>query len=155
MAFLLFIFTLTGTDNGLFCIDISYALPLLSRLLGYITSSSPSKPTFIFTGPFHLSSSISLALNIIGLLFLLFAFVTFNFPSEAPVNDQNMNYTSAAIGVIALLGTVTWFAEARGRFTGPVSGQGALEVEGVGQGRSEEVVAGAGVEGVEVGKEKK
>ncbi|KAL4796799.1 amino acid/polyamine transporter I [Aspergillus venezuelensis] len=131
---------------------ISYALPLLSRLLGHVTSSSPSKSTFTFTGPFHLSSSMSLALNTIGLLFLLFAFVTFNFPSEAPVNDQNMNYTSAAIGVIALLGTVTWFAGARGRFTGPVSGQGNLHVEGVGQERSEEVVAEAGIEGVKLGR---
>ncbi|KAL4946697.1 hypothetical protein BDV06DRAFT_231771 [Aspergillus oleicola] len=115
---------------------ISYALPLLSRLLGHITSSSPSESTFKFTGPFHLHSTLSLTLNTIGLLFLLFAFVTFNFPSEAPVNEENMNYTSAAIGVIAFLGTGTWFLEARGRFTGPVNVEVVEVVEGIGENRS-------------------
>ncbi|KAL6238892.1 hypothetical protein BDW75DRAFT_237078 [Aspergillus navahoensis] len=81
---------------------ISYALPLLSRLLGYIASHRISSAQFT------------------GLFFLLFAFVTFNFPSEAPVDDENMNYTSAAIGVIALIGVVTWASTACRRFTGPV-----------------------------------
>ncbi|KAL4929124.1 amino acid/polyamine transporter I [Aspergillus undulatus] len=73
--------------------------------------------------PFSLPLSLSLLLNTIGLLFLLFAFVTFNFPSTAPVDDQNMNYTSAAIGVIALLAVATWFFSARRRFCGPVVGR--------------------------------
>jgi steroid 5-alpha reductase family enzyme len=46
--------------------------------------------------------------------------VTFNFPSLAPVDDENMNYTSAAIGVIALVGIGTWVVSARKGFTGPV-----------------------------------
>ncbi|KAL2814305.1 amino acid/polyamine transporter I [Aspergillus granulosus] len=95
---------------------ISYALPLLSRLLGYITNHR----TTAFTGSFALALPLSLGLNALGLLFLLFAFVTFNFPSMAPVNDENMNYTSAAIGVIALVGIGTWITSARKKFTGPV-----------------------------------
>ncbi|CEL10752.1 Putative GABA permease [Aspergillus calidoustus] len=95
---------------------ISYAFPLLSRLLGYITNHR----TTAFTGSFALALPLSLALNALGLLFLLFAFVTFNFPSLAPVDDENMNYTSAAIGVIALVGIGTWVVSARKRFTGPV-----------------------------------
>ncbi|KAL3485616.1 GABA permease [Aspergillus germanicus] len=95
---------------------ISYALPLLSRLLGYITNHR----TTAFTGSFALPLPLSLALNALGLLFLLFAFVTFNFPSLAPVDDENMNYTSAAVGVIALVGIGTWVVSARKRFRGPV-----------------------------------
>ncbi|EAA64822.1 hypothetical protein AN1702.2 [Aspergillus nidulans FGSC A4] len=103
--------------------DISYALPLLARLLGYVTSHKISSTHF--KGPFSLSLPLSLSLNALGLLFLLFAFVTFNFPSEAPVDDENMNYTSAAIGVIALVGVVTWVTTASKMFTGPVEVNGS------------------------------
>ncbi|KAL4899767.1 hypothetical protein BDW74DRAFT_188926 [Aspergillus multicolor] len=108
---------------------ISYALPLLSRLLGYATSHKISSAQF--SGAFSLNLSLSLSLNALGLLFLLFAFVTFNFPSEAPVDDVNMNYTSAAIGVIALVAVGTWGLTARKRFTGPVEG-----IEGEGEGET-------------------
>ncbi|KAL4974868.1 hypothetical protein BDW66DRAFT_160907 [Aspergillus desertorum] len=74
--------------------------------------------------PFSLPFPLSVFLNAIGLLLLLFAFVTFTFPSEAPVNDENMNYTSAAIGVIALIGLVTWAFTACRRFSGPVEVNG-------------------------------
>ncbi|KAL4763722.1 putative GABA permease [Aspergillus foveolatus] len=104
---------------------ISYALPLLARLLGYVTSHKISTH---FTRPFSLSLPLSLSLNVLGLLFLLFAFVTFNFPSEAPVDDENMNYTSAAIGGIALVGVVTWVTAASKMFTGPVEVNGVSEI---------------------------
>jgi choline transport protein len=35
----------------------------------------------------------AIAFNTIGLLFLLFAAITFNFPSEYPVTHESMNYT--------------------------------------------------------------
>lgn len=56
-----------------------------------------------------------------GLTYLLFACITFNFPSVYPVTSENMNYTSAAIGVIMFIALVTWV---RKYFSGP-------EVEGV------------------------
>jgi choline transport protein len=62
---------------------------------------------------------VSIALNIIGLIFLLFAAITFNFPSENPVTHQSMNYTSAAIGVIALISGITWITTGRKQFSGP------------------------------------
>jgi hypothetical protein len=77
-------------------------------------------------------------------LFLLFAFVTFNFPSLAPVDDENMNYTSAAVGVIALVGIGTWVVSARKRFRGPVD-----TVHGVGD--SSEVEPSADGNGVAAG----
>ncbi|KAL4922508.1 amino acid permease-domain-containing protein [Aspergillus aurantiobrunneus] len=97
---------------------ISYALPLFARLLGYASGNRTST----FRGSFSLRLPLSLSLNAVGLLSLLFAFVTFNFPSQAPVDDENMNYTSAAIGVIGLVGIVTWFITAHRRFTGPLDG---------------------------------
>ena len=36
-----------------------------------------------------------------------------------PVNKENMNYTSAAIGVIGLVSLVTWITTGRHKFTGP------------------------------------
>jgi ammonia channel protein AmtB len=61
-------------------------------------------------------------MNVIGFLFLIFAFIIFNFPSEAPVDESTMNYTSAAIGVIALLSLITWFTTGHRYFHGPAEG---------------------------------
>ena len=91
-------------------------------------------------GPYKLGK-FSLPLNIIGFLFLLFASITFNFPQGKPVlnaerqdrdsmlmtsflevnpvNKDNMNYTSAALGVIGLISLVTWITTGRRKFTGP------------------------------------
>ncbi|OKL62013.1 hypothetical protein UA08_02705 [Talaromyces atroroseus] len=99
----------------------SYALALLARLLGYLfrdRSSTNSK--LVFTGSlWSLSLPVSLSMNALGFAFLLFAFITFNFPSEAPVTEESMNYTSAAIGVIALLSLITWFTTGHRHFHGP------------------------------------
>jgi hypothetical protein len=62
---------------------------------------------------------LSLGFSVIGLLFLLFASITFNFPSNAPVTSESMNYTCAAIGLLTLLSLVTWFTTATQRFAGP------------------------------------
>lgn len=75
--------------------------------------------TTSFDSPYSLSMPISLSLNVVGLIFLLFASITFNFPSSYPVTQESMNYTAVAIGVIGLLSAVTWFTTGRKRFTGP------------------------------------
>ncbi|KAJ5887801.1 hypothetical protein N7495_007842 [Penicillium taxi] len=93
---------------------LSYAMALFSRLVGYFSGHVVK-----MEGPYALSTPVSVALNTVGLLFLLFAAITFNFPSTAPVNHESMNYTSAAIGVIALISTITWFTTGRKDFTGP------------------------------------
>ncbi|GKZ37811.1 hypothetical protein AbraIFM66950_009600 [Aspergillus brasiliensis] len=71
------------------------------------------------TGPFALPTSMSISLNVLGLLFLLFASITFNFPESYPVTKDSMNYTSAAIGVIAVISVATWVVTGRKHFTGP------------------------------------
>lgn len=94
--------------------DLSYATALASRLLGFATGHKTN-----LTGPFALPLSISIAFNILGLLFLVFASITFNFPTSYPVSHESMNYTSAAIGVIALIATITWLTTGRKHFAGP------------------------------------
>lgn len=89
-------------------------MALGARLVGYYTGHVTK-----LTGPYAFSTPVSIGLNIVGLIFLLFASITFNFPSAAPVNQESMNYTSAAIGVIALISLITWITTGREHFTGP------------------------------------
>lgn len=89
-------------------------MPLFSRLLAYFTGHLTT-----FQGPWSLSLPVSLTVNAIGLLFLAFCSITFNFPYSSPVTKDSMNYTSAAIGVIALISVVTWLTTGRKQFTGP------------------------------------
>ncbi|KAF7713745.1 Amino acid permease [Penicillium ucsense] len=93
---------------------LSYAMALFSRLVGYFTGHVTT-----LKGPFALSTPISIGLNCIGLLFLLFASITFNFPSTSPVTESTMNYTSAAVGIIGLISIITWFTTGQRNFAGP------------------------------------
>lgn len=107
--------------------DLSYAMALGSRLLGYVTNHKRT-----LTGPFALPTSMSISLNVLGLLFLLFASITFNFPESYPVTKDSMNYTSAAIGVIGVISVATWVVTGRKHFTGPGAwdGSGSRVTEG-------------------------
>ena len=60
--------------------------------------------------------------NVVGLLYLVFAVITFNFPSVYPVSADNMNYTSAAVGVSIVIAALTWFTTGRQSYTGPQRG---------------------------------
>ena len=104
-------------------IDLSYAMPLLVRILARFTGH-----TKVLSGPYTLGK-YGIVLNAVGLIFLLFASITFNFPTVNPVDQNNMNYTSAAIGVIALISAVTWFTTGRKHFTGPETGITITDVE--------------------------
>lgn len=102
-------------------------MALGSRLLGYVTNHRRT-----LTGPFALPTSMSISLNVLGLLFLLFASITFNFPESYPVTKDSMNYTSAAIGVIGVISVATWVVTGRKHFTGPGvwDGSGSRVTEG-------------------------
>jgi choline transport protein len=93
---------------------LSYAMPLLTRLISYFSRTHRQ-----LTGPWAMKPLVSVIVNFIGLTYLLFACITFNFPSENPVNSENMNYTSAAVGMIMFVAAVTWFTTARKHFSGP------------------------------------
>ena len=108
---------------------LSYAMPLFVRLLSLWTGHAkviPGAYTLGRFGPW---------LNGAGLLFLMFACVDFNFPQIGPVTADNMNYCSAAFGIIGLISVVTWFVDGRKNFTGPQTGVvNAVEAEDKGLG---------------------
>ena len=92
---------------------LSYAMPLLARILSWFTGNAK-----VLSGPYTLGR-YGIIMNAVGLIFLVFTSVTFNFPTLAPVDSENMNYTSAAIGIIGLISAVTWLLSGRKSFTGP------------------------------------
>jgi len=106
---------------------LSYAMPLLVRLISHFNGSHRQ-----LSGPWAMKPVVSIATNAVGLAYLTFACITFNFPSVYPVTSENMNYTSAAIGVIMFIAALTWFTSARQRFSGP-------EVHGIEEFIGEEV----------------
>lgn len=115
----------------------------MSRLLAHFTGHFDA-----FTGPWRMSVPVSLTLNAIGLAYLLFGVITFNFPYSAPVTKESMNYTSAAIGVIGLISAVTWWTTGKKYFTGPMDANVILKAEGPEaiDGKSADVIASQGLE---------
>lgn len=111
-------------------------MPLLVRIIARFTGHAKVLP-----GPYTLGR-YGIVLNVIGLVFLLFASITFNFPTVNPVDYNNMNYTSAAIGVIGLISLVTWLTTGRKNFTGPGTG---MSVEGMAVGGEDGSVAAGGL----------
>ncbi|KAL8941715.1 MAG: hypothetical protein Q9216_002088 [Gyalolechia sp. 2 TL-2023] len=75
-------------------------MPLIARVLARFYGHANVLP-----GPYTLGR-YGLIVNLIGLTFLVFTSITFNFPTLAPVDKENMNYTSAAIGVIGMISLV-------------------------------------------------
>lgn len=104
---------------------VSYAMPLLARLLSHFTSSAPVQ----INGLYNLGK-LSVPLNFVGLVYLVFTAVTFNFPTLRPVTPENMNYTSAAVGVIMVVAVVTWLTTGWRQFKGPESGGVTVVIEG-------------------------
>lgn len=105
--------------------DLSYVMPLFVRIWGRLR------------GQHDIDSAYSLGrwgmlFNVVGILYLIFAIITFNFPSVYPVSADNMNYTSAAVGVSALIAVITWFTTGRTQYTGPQKG-GILQARRHGQ----------------------
>ncbi|KAE9369601.1 amino acid transporter [Stipitochalara longipes BDJ] len=95
---------------------LSYIMPLAVRLWGRWTGKGPE----FIEGSYNLKFGVWL--NILGVLYLAFATITFNFPSTYPINASNMNYTCAAVGVSVLIAAVTWFTTGSKHFSGPQAG---------------------------------
>lgn len=91
-------------------------MPLLARIIGHFSGKKTK-----LEGSYSLGR-YGIVLNIIGFLFLAFMCIISNFPSATPVDSENMNYTSAATGLIMLLSAVFWLTTGRKKFTGPESG---------------------------------
>ena len=111
--------------------DLSYAMPLLARMLARFSGHAK-----VLEGPYSLGK-YGIVLNIVGFTFLLFASITFNFPTINPVDQSNMNYTSAAIGVIGLVSFITWVSTGKNHFTGPHVDVLNVNLEYIGHDRDE------------------
>lgn len=115
-------------DNGQ--IDVSYAIVLLARISSLMTRN-PNPAVKNIGGAYSLGR-LSVPLNVLGLVYLLFIAITCNFPTQSPVTPENMNYTSAAVGIIMAIAAVTWFTTGRKQFRGPESGGVMIGEEVVG-----------------------
>ncbi|KIW04598.1 uncharacterized protein PV09_04346 [Verruconis gallopava] len=109
---------------------ISYAMPLLARLLSRVTNPSDPSHSAGLGGPYSLGRW-GIPLNLLGFVFLVFNGTIFNFPTIKPVNSDTMNYTPAAIGVIMLISIITWVTTGHRYFTGPEAGNVIRLVQGV------------------------
>jgi choline transport protein len=98
---------------------LSYAMPLLVHPISYFSGTHTQ-----LSGPWAMKPLVSVTVDFMGLTYLVFACITFNFPFVYPVTSENINYTSAAIGIIMFIVLVTWLTTARKHFSGP-------EAEGV------------------------
>jgi choline transport protein len=78
--------------------------------------------TQVLSGPYTLGR-YGVWVNLVGFLFLVYNCITFNFPTISPVDSENMNYTSAAVGIIMLISLVTWVTTGRKSFSGPEGGR--------------------------------
>ncbi|KAK3641011.1 hypothetical protein LTR56_008399 [Elasticomyces elasticus] len=91
---------------------LSYAMPLVARIWQHLKGEHDIDSAYSL-------GRFGLPVNVVGLLYLIFAIITFNFPSISPVTADNMNYTSAAVGVSIIIATVTWFTTGRKHYAGP------------------------------------
>lgn len=100
--------------------DISYAIVLIARLSSVMVRN-PNPAVRNIGGAYSLGR-LSVPLNILGLVYLVFIAITCNFPTKSPVTPENMNYTSAAVGTIMAIAALTWMTTGRKQFRGPASG---------------------------------
>ena len=89
---------------------ISYGIPIL---IGAIYHD-----TFV-KGPFNLGV-FSRPVALVGVAWIAFISIVFCLPTSNPVTSQTVNYTPAAVGIIALWVAASWTLWARRWFTGPV-----------------------------------
>ncbi|KAG9604499.1 putative GABA permease, partial [Aureobasidium melanogenum] len=94
---------------------ISYAMPICAKLL-----STAMGQAIKLDGLWNLGQW-SVPVNLVGAIYLIFTSITFNFPTESPVDSKNMNYTSAAIGLMLLLAAITWMTTGRRSYQKPLS----------------------------------
>ncbi|TNY20572.1 amino acid/polyamine transporter I [Rhodotorula diobovata] len=102
-------------------------------VVGYLSSYFIPIALLLFRGRdllppayWRLPSTLAKACNLISLLYITFISVLFCLPNFYPVTGSNMNYTSAIVAVVVLIGTVAWYVEVRHKYRGPAS---AVHVE--------------------------
>ncbi|KAK7682057.1 hypothetical protein QCA50_015021 [Cerrena zonata] len=90
---------------------ISYAIPILLRVV--------NRSSFV-RGPFHLGP-FSYPVAVLACLWIAFISIAFILPQVNPVNDQTLNYSIVAVGIVIAYSMGFWVVSARKWFTGPVN----------------------------------
>lgn len=94
---------------------LSYLLPIFYMVLFGRPRLSPAE-----YGPFKMGKTLGTVVNIIAIVWLIFAMVFSTFPSFQPVTPQNMNYSTVVLAGWVAGGAVYYFLVARKVYHGPV-----------------------------------
>lgn len=94
---------------------LSYLLPIVYMVLFGRKRLSPSE-----YGPFKLGKVGGTVVNIVAIIWLIFAMIFSTFPSFQPVTAQNMNYSTVVLAGWVVGGAVYYLLVARKVYQGPV-----------------------------------
>ena len=98
------------TGAATICLSVSYAIPVFILLL--------RGRHLLDNAPFHLGK-FGYAINIITILWILFAIVIFTMPTVIPVTPSSMNYASVLFVFFAGVSVLWYGVSGRKHFTGP------------------------------------
>ncbi|KAJ5528088.1 hypothetical protein N7513_012247 [Penicillium frequentans] len=80
--------------------NLAYVVPILTNVL--------LRRRTMHRGPFSMGQFTGMAVNIISVMWLVFAIVFFSFPFEMPATVSNMNYTCVVVGGFLIIELVWW-----------------------------------------------
>ncbi|KAJ6006654.1 hypothetical protein N7451_004598 [Penicillium sp. IBT 35674x] len=80
--------------------NLAYVVPILTNVL--------LRRRTMHRGPFSMGQFTGMTVNIISVLWLIFAIVFFSFPFEMPATVSNMNYTCVVVGGFLIIELVWW-----------------------------------------------
>ncbi|KAJ5117199.1 hypothetical protein N7448_004141 [Penicillium atrosanguineum] len=80
--------------------NLAYLVPILTNVILFRKTMQK--------GPFYMSQVTGMTVNIISVLWLVFAIIFFSFPYEMPATSSNMNYTCVVIGGFLLIELAWW-----------------------------------------------
>lgn len=95
---------------GVIGIQVSYAMPILCRLIYRLNLPVSGFTLGVFSAP----------LGVLATFWLLGTATLGFLPTQFPVNAENMNWSVVAAAAYALLGAINWFVNSRHEFNGPV-----------------------------------
>ncbi|KAK5064746.1 hypothetical protein LTR84_000580 [Exophiala bonariae] len=94
---------------------LSYLLPVIYMVRFGRPRLSPAE-----YGPFRLGKVGGIVVNIIAIIWLIFAMIFSTFPSLQPVTAQNMNYSTVVLAGWVAGGAIYYFLVARKVYHGPI-----------------------------------
>ncbi|KAJ5675012.1 uncharacterized protein N7477_004946 [Penicillium maclennaniae] len=80
--------------------NLAYLVPILTNVILFRKTMQK--------GPFSMNQITGMTVNIISVLWLVFAIIFFSFPFEMPATSSNMNYTCVVIGGFLLIELAWW-----------------------------------------------